>query len=133
LTIRSVFKEDLGCTAAELVYGTTLCLLGDLLHCGTPTDVASSTYAGRLRKYMADFRPTPMRQHTGHPQVPRDLHTSSHVFVRRDAPRRPRQTPYTDLYRVVLRSETFLALDVNGRQDAVSIDRLKLAHLDPIS
>jgi hypothetical protein len=130
LSIRSTLKEDLGCTAAELVYGTTLRLPGDLLQCSPPAHVASSNYAARLRKYMADLRPTPTRQHTGHSQIPEDLHTSSHVFVRCDAPRRPLQTPYTGPYRVVSRSAKFFVLDMNGRQDAVSIDRLKPAHLD---
>jgi hypothetical protein len=79
---------------------------------------------------MPDLRPTLTRQQAGHPQIPKDLHTSSHVFVQRDATRRSLQTPYTGPYRVVSRAGKFLVLDVNGRQDAVSIDRLKPTYLD---
>ena len=39
LGICSTLKEDLHCTSAELVYGTTLHLPGDFFHASTPTDM----------------------------------------------------------------------------------------------
>ena len=130
LSIRSTIKEDLGCTAAELVYGTTLRLPGDLFQTPEASTVSPSTYAERLRQYMAQTKPQPTRQHAWSAKVPHDLHTCSHVFVRCDATRRPLQAPYTGPYRVISRSDKFFVLDRNGRQDTVSIDRLKPAYLD---
>ncbi len=54
------------------------------------------------------------------------LHSTSHVFVRHDAVRKPLQQPYL----VLDRSAKFFTLDIKGRKDTVSIDRLKPAYLD---
>ena len=40
------------------------------------------------------------------------------------------QPPYDGPYRVVDRAEKYFTVDVKGRQDTVSVDRLKPAHLD---
>ncbi len=58
------------------------------------------------------------------------LHSTSHVFVRHDAVRKPLQQPYDGPYLVLDRSAKFFTLDIKGRKDTVSIDRLKPAHLD---
>ena len=58
------------------------------------------------------------------------LSTCTHVFVRSDVVRKPLQSPYNGPYRVVDRKEKYFILDLNGRKDTVSIDRLKPAHLD---
>ena len=52
------------------------------------------------------------------------------VFVRRDAYRPPLAPPYHGSFRVLERGEKFFILDVSGRRDSVSVDRLKPAYID---
>ena len=51
LGISTTLKEDLHCTSAELVYGTTLHLPGDFFRASTPTDMVedSLSYVNRLK------------------------------------------------------------------------------------
>ena len=53
LGIRTAYKQDVMCTAAELVYGTTLRLPGEFFapsHTNIQSPVADSTYASRLKE-----------------------------------------------------------------------------------
>lgn len=58
------------------------------------------------------------------------LSTATHVFIRHDAVRRPLQPPYDGPYPVVKHTDKHFTVDINGRKDTVSVDRLKPAHLD---
>ena len=69
LGIRTAVKDDLQCTTAELVYGTTLCLPGEFF---TSTDTSldyPTAYVTRLRASMSNLKPPPVRpqlQHKSH-------------------------------------------------------------------
>nr|XP_054767000.1 uncharacterized protein LOC129274180 [Lytechinus pictus] len=130
LGIRTTVKEDLGCTPAELVYGTTLKVPGQLV-APTTTDSFSNPgdYVHRLRNYMIDINPARTRSQTTTSHVPPDLQDCSHVFIRCDAVRPSLQPQYDGPYRVVSRTPKFFILDVKGKNDSVSVDRLKVAHL----
>ncbi|XP_064470118.1 uncharacterized protein LOC135384864 [Ornithodoros turicata] len=97
LGIRWHFKPDLGCSTAELVYGTSLRLPGDLISAAAdPAAVPPAGYVSRLRDSMNALRPSPTRTPrpaTGfqHPA----LETCWHVFLRCDAVRKPLQQPYS--------------------------------------
>lgn len=132
LGLRSAFKPDLGCTVAELVYGTTLRLPGEFL---VPSKNAPSadpaSYVTRLKAIFDRLRPTPPRQPSSTKlYVHDDLQTCTHVFVRVDAVRKPLQPPYSGPYQVVSRTPKFFTLIINGKQDQVSIDRLKPAYIE---
>ncbi len=58
---------------------------------------------------------------------------NSYVFVSHDAVRKPLQPLYDDPFRVLDRSDKFFTLDLNGRIDTVSIDRLKPAYVDDLA
>ena len=62
--------------------------------------------------------------------MPPDLKTSAFVFVRQDAHRTPLQKPYVGHYKVLVPGNKTATLDMGGRQEVASIDRLKPAHLD---
>ena len=47
------------------------------------------------------------------------------------AVRKPLQLPYFCPFKVLRRTDKYFLLDLNGRQDTVLVDRLKVAHLDP--
>ena len=130
LGVRSSFKEDLSCTSAELVYGTTLRLPGDFFSPLSSVEDPSS-FVERLRRSMQKQRFLPSKWHgSTHSFVPAGLNSASHVFVRRDAHKPPLTRPYTGPFRVLDRGEKHFPLDISGRQVVVSIDRLKPANLE---
>jgi len=130
--IRSSWKEDLGATAAEMVYGQSLRLPGEFLAPRTPdepsTDAAS--FVCQLRTSFEDLRPNSVERHGVRKVfIFKDLATASHVFLRNDGPKRPLQQPYSGPHRVVHRGEKVFIINVNGCDKTVSIDRLKPAFL----
>ena len=132
LGIRTAIKSDLGCCAAELVYGTTIRLPGQFV-APNPADgdLDPSDYIHRLRRQMQDLRPTPTRAQHRKPQIHPDLDTCTYVFVRHDAVRKPLQPPYDGPFKVIRRADKFFIIELKGKQDSVSLDRLKPAYLEP--
>ena len=130
LGIRSALKEDLQCTTAELVYGMTLRLPGEFIQPSSPDPSADpADFVGRLKTTMSQLQPTPVRkqpQRATH--LPSALSTCTHVFVRRDAVKKPLQPPYDRPYRVLQRQSKYYTLEMRGKKDTVSVDRLKPAH-----
>ena len=56
------------------------------------------------------------------------LSSTGWVYVRKDGYRWPLTQPYSGPFRIAEKRDNYFILNVNGRHDAVSIDRLKLAH-----
>ena len=131
LGVRTAFKDDLQCTAAELVYGTSLRLPGEFFTRCKDGITDPPTYVEKLKTAMQSLRPVPTRQpQHSHTYVSDALSSASHVFVRHDAVKTPLQQPYDGPYKVIKRASKHFTLDIKGRHDTVSIDRLKPAHLD---
>ena len=132
LGIRSSLKEDVGCTSAELVYGVPLRLPGSFFtHSATSDPAPTHDYIDQLKTTMSKLRAVPPRTPTQRlVYVNPDLFEQTHVFVRHDAVRSPLQPPYDGPFRVISRTKKHFAIDIRGRQEIVSIDRLKPAHLD---
>ena len=131
LSIRTAIKTDLQCSAAELVYGTTLRLPGQFFHHDVSTWEEPTTLLTRLKTSMRELRAVPVRyQSQRHTYVSKDLGTCTHVFVRNDTVRKPLQQPYDGPFRVLDRADKYFTLERNGRSDKVSLDRLKLAYLE---
>ena len=130
LGIHTAFKSDLQCSSAELVFGTTLHIPGEFFQQSLPVDDPTSLL-GHLKSAMHQLSAPPVR-----PQTQRKVHIDSnlfsctHVFVRNDSVRKPLQPPYDGPYRVLSHEDKYFKLELNGRQDTVSIDCLKPAHLD---
>ena len=114
-----------------MVYGTRLCLPGEFF---TPSRSNSlpdpSDFVSNLRTQMQNIRPTPPRTPQRNSNIIDGLSTVTHVFVRHDAVRTPLQPPYDGPYPVLKRTDKHFTIDINGRKDTVSVDRLKPAHLD---
>ena len=131
LGIRTTLKEDLHCTAAELVYGTTLRIPGEYFN-DTKTDTTDdpSNYVTNLKSIMQQLKATPPRATTN-----RQIHVSNaitdctHVFASHDAVRKSVQQPYEGSFKVIKRTGKHFTLQMNNRE-VVSIDRLKPAYLD---
>ena len=60
---------------------------------------------------------------------PPSLGHTGFVYVRIDKHKTPLQRPYEGPYRIISTSEKFFTLDVNGRTENISVDRLKTAYL----
>lgn len=74
LGLRSAFKADLGTTCAEMMYGTTLRLPGDLLVPSSTRPADPAEFVERLRKDMQQMSPKPTSAHNHnktflHPQL----------------------------------------------------------------
>ena len=60
--------------------------------------------------------------------VPADLQDAARVFARHNAVKKSLHPPYDGPYAVLRRSPKYFALDVQGKETVVSVDRLKAAH-----
>ena len=132
LGIRTALKDDLHCTAAELVYGATLRLSGEFFIQTNPDASLEdpTSYVTRLKSTMQQLQAPPVRSSSQHTVfVHKDLSNSSHVFLRHDAKRTPLQPTYDGPFKVVERQNRHFVIERNGKKDTVSIDRLKPAYL----
>ncbi|XP_064475810.1 uncharacterized protein LOC135389707 [Ornithodoros turicata] len=131
LGVRSAVKQDLSCSSAKLVFGTTLRLPSEFFHTSAQPSTAAPEYIDRLRHTFAQIRPTDTRVPSNRPHhVPHELATVSHVYLRTDATRKSLHPPYSGPHLVLSRSPKHFTISVNGHKDTVSIDRLKPAHVD---
>lgn len=125
LGLRSAVKEDLG---FELVLGQPLRVPGEFLPESPPPCFHTS---------LLPFRPPRNSFHVPGPVhpclpdtfVPSSLDSARFVFVRHHAHRTPLRPPYDGPYRVLKPGNKHFILDFGGRQEVVSVDRLKPAHV----
>ena len=93
LGIRTALKEDLQHSSAELVYGSTLRLPGELFTSQLAlTPISVQDFAATLKESLASFRP--VRPKNAAVFASQDLDSCSNVFLRIDSVRRPLQQPY---------------------------------------
>uniref|UniRef100_A0A0K8UV92 RNA-directed DNA polymerase n=1 Tax=Bactrocera latifrons TaxID=174628 RepID=A0A0K8UV92_BACLA len=131
LGLRSAFKVDIGCTPAELVYGTPLRLPSDFfIEQRGPAN--ESETVRELRRIMQDIRPVDTAWHTTKtPFVHSGLKTCEHVFIRDDSVKPSLSPPYRGPYKVVQRTPKYFIVEVNAGKTKVSVDRLKPAFITP--
>ena len=132
LGLRTALKQDLSCSTAELVYGTTLRITGEFLSpnpgclAGHPT-----TNVAQFKRAMASLRATAPCTNNHHiPFLPNNLMTCPFVFARHDAVWASLQAPYDGPFRVLHQTDKHFTLDINSRHEVISIDRLKPAYVD---
>ncbi len=131
LGIRTALKVDLMCTAAELVYGTSLRLPGDFFPTSSSLSTSDpATYVTSLKSMMQSLHATPPRTNSRTSYVSPSLSLCSHVFIRRDAVKSPLQTPYDGPYKVLDRSSKYFTVDIRGQRRTISLDRLKPAYIE---
>lgn len=129
LSLRATFKQEIKCTHADLVYGSLLRLPGEFFDPTSPSPRPdTSEYVVQLRSALRNLRVLhPRPQHRDSPYIPPDLETATHMFVRRDAVRKPLQRPHDGPYRIIKCNDKVYTLDLHGRHDTFSIDFLKAA------
>ena len=62
--------------------------------------------------------------------LPHDLQQARYVFIRRDAHRTPLQRPYEGPFKVIQPGPKTFIVDVGGKNNTISVDRLKPAYMD---
>ncbi|KAJ0169229.1 hypothetical protein K1T71_015259 [Dendrolimus kikuchii] len=132
LGICSAWKDDLQASTAELVYGEPLRLPGQFLTMGPDEPVDTNSIVSSLRSHMRKLTPQPTSWRTSLHKpfyVPKDLNTATHVFLRQGPVKRPLQPPYQGPYKVVRHDVKTFDIDVNGKTQRVTIDRLKPAYM----
>ena len=134
LGIRASLREEFQCSSAELVYGTTLRLPSEFFQ-PPPSMPSVPVYVQFLRDVLQNIRPSAVgpRQSNRPVYVPKDLSTCDFVYIRTDSVRKPLQPPYTGPFRVLKRADKHFTVDVKGKADQVSIDRLKPAYALPVT
>ncbi|XP_046145866.1 uncharacterized protein LOC123989209 [Osmia bicornis bicornis] len=128
LGIRATFKEDAQATAAEMVFGEALRLPGDLIEGDEHQEL--SQFVEQLRRRMKALQPVQRKDHGKKAIfVFKDLATTSHVFVRNDAVKKPLQPQYNGPYCVIQRGEKNFIVRIGDRNVNVSKERLKPAFI----
>ena len=122
LGLRTAPKEDHNISAAELLYGVPLALPGELLETLEPP---ATSFLENLRRCPTSIPTRPITGPQPSPDPPRGLTSASFVFVRRGAPGPPLSPLYDGPYQVLAAGPKFFTLQVGGRKDTVSVDRLK--------
>ena len=114
------------------MYGTTLRLPGAFFNpAPDPAHVDVTDYVQTLKTTMRRLRAVPPHQCTNRSvHLPPDLANSTHVFIRHGTIRKPLQPPYDGPYRVISHTSKYYSVDVNGKQEVVSVDCLKPAYLE---
>ena len=132
LGIRTAIRQDCHCTAAELVYGTTLRLPGEFFHTTSrSSQMDPDSYATQLKQLMQSVKPPSVRKHPHrNTHVNTDLPSCPFVFVRHDAVKKTLQPPYDGPFKVLHRTDKHYTLDISGHKKVVSLDRLKPAYMD---
>ena len=126
LRMRTAVKDDLKCSTAEMVYGRTLRLPGELI-VSMPSDTVSDplSYVDTLKDLMNELQYWQARSPSNNPTfVHKDLTNCTRVFVRNDAKKPPLQLTYSGPFKVIDRKpQHFVIARNDGRTDTVSIDR----------
>ncbi|XP_014778321.1 uncharacterized protein LOC106874917 [Octopus bimaculoides] len=126
LGIQSTVKKELGYTPSELVYGIALTLSGQMIEPVSSQDLPDpAQYVHRLRTSMSHLSPVAPRQQNIVLHVPKYINTWTHIFVRNDGIPSQLRPPYSGSYKVIKREPKYFVLDMGGKQNTVSIDRLK--------
>ncbi|XP_059096079.1 uncharacterized protein LOC131890689 [Tigriopus californicus] len=127
LGLRSAVKDDLGYSPAQATYGESLRVPGRFFSTD-PVPPASGTFVADIRCRISKFPFVNPRRHGSvyHSHLRPYLQLIS-CFVRVDACTPPLTPPYVGPYKIIERHSDYFVLDLNGRIDTVTVDRLKPA------
>ena len=133
LGIRSSWRVDPGCSPAELVYGTTIRLPGEFLQASESFTMEPDTaFVKQLQRTMQAIQPSAPQYHgNGRSYMPSNLSSTGYVCVRHDGYRHPLQRPYNGPFKIISTSDKHFTVDIKGRAETITVDRLKAAHVTP--
>ena len=112
--------QDSGRSAAELVFRTSLALLGQLT---AAKELPIADILESIR--MADPIPTRHNNSTPPSEPPQQLRQATMVYIRRGGQLPPLTPPYDGPYLVLERGPKFFKLQVGDREVNITVDHLK--------
>ena len=113
LGLRTSLKEDLGNSPAEMIYRQALNLPGNVIDQALPgINLKSNTTKHHCKSK---------------PFIPPGFDHCKSVWLRNDRLRRALDPPFTGPYPVVNKSDKFFVVKVFGKEESISLDRLKPA------
>lgn len=131
--LRTTFKDDINCCPAELVYGQTIRVPGEMfVPEETNNSLDPSTVVENLRRSMQKLIPKEPRHTSPKSHIPKGLETCEYVFIRVDKVRTGLTPPFDGPFKVIRKLRKQFVVDVNGKSTTVSIDRLKPVFKDNI-
>ncbi|XP_029644577.1 uncharacterized protein LOC115218783 [Octopus sinensis] len=92
--------------------------------------VARAFVSNWISRYFSALPPMDPRHQNPPSSVPSDLNSWTHVFIRDDSVKGPLVSPYKGPFRVISRTPKVFKLEINGRSETVSVDRLKRAYFE---
>lgn len=130
LAHRSALKEDIGATPAEMIYGSSLRLPGELFE--NSKFVPQHETIQKLKTIMNNLQPTSTSNHSSRRPVfvQKDLQVCKYVFLRNDAVKPPLTPPYEGPYLIVKKKTSTFIIQIKGKDSEVSIARLKAAFVE---
>ncbi|VDP29453.1 unnamed protein product [Echinostoma caproni] len=129
LGCKFALKADLQSTQAELTFGRSLRLPGEMVALIPPTDLIHGDYASRLVHRMRQLNIEPPRQQTPLAYLSPRLSESSHVFLGSEVCAPP-QLQYSSSHKILRRLDKAYVTERNGKREAFRINRLKPAHME---
>ena len=124
LGIHVAWCEEPGCSPGELVYGSGLRLPGEFVDHHNPSNTQPpEDFLRHLQCAMHTSLPTPAIHHSKPlSYIPPTRMQSKFVYVRVDSHKKPLQRPYDGPFCGISTSDKLFVLDINGRQEKVSVD-----------
>lgn len=132
LGLRATHKSDIDASPAEMLYGQTLRLPGELFNTTEPSPKPNneSDFVSRFREQMRKLKPTETAHHTNKtPFTFKAIDNCTHVFVRNDRIKPPLTQPFDGPFPVIERNKKFIKVEIRGKTTNITIDRLKPAFM----
>lgn len=131
LGIRASWKEDLQATPALLLYGENIRLPGEfLMPSNRLVHEEPYKFLQDLKEHFHQLSPsTPRRHNQSKIFIFKDLEKSDYVFLRNDKIKKGLDPSYFGPFKVLSRSRKHFTIQINGKTEIVSIDRLKPAYI----
>lgn len=130
LRLRSTLKPDIGFSPSQMAFGLSVRLPGTMFEAVIPDINSQRSEIRNLMLAMNTFSFTAPKRH-GHAsaQHSADLDNATFVFVH-DPTKTGLGRPYRGPFPVLERNAKYFRLDIDGKVDNISINRLKAAVLD---
>ncbi|GFS65860.1 transposon Tf2-9 polyprotein [Trichonephila clavipes] len=129
LGLRSALRSDTNYTIAQMVYGQTIRLPGQFFE--IPKNVLfTDTFVEELQKQMDQLQPLKTRRQPSQKHFARkDLHNSTHVYLRVDKEKKALEPPYDGPFPVAKKYDKYFTVKIKGKDFNIYVDRLKPAYL----
>ncbi|UYV80938.1 hypothetical protein LAZ67_19002227, partial [Cordylochernes scorpioides] len=129
LGLRSSIYGSSDFSIAQMVFGKTIRLPGEFFQDSQLTRDRDDLIKN-LQKDMSSLQPMKSRiNRNPNVFIHKDLQGCSHIFIRKDRVKKPLEPAYEGPFKVLKRTVKYFTVMVKGKEDNVSLDRLKPAYL----